>query len=183
MNARAATPECWTTWRFRERSAFIGVLEGRVASVEAASSSSKFWSSLGSRATPSWCSNEHSPSSREGILQYLIHKIPKFRFVTCPRPGNVSLARILLPRMRNCERSFNWASWGNRSRSEAEEHYLATPPQRHISRIVAATSPRTQASAAFGPFKAPTGQPRHSKRSMMASGMNRLRGANTQESP
>jgi Tn3 transposase DDE domain len=29
MNARAATPESWTTSRFRERSAFIGVLEGR----------------------------------------------------------------------------------------------------------------------------------------------------------
>jgi hypothetical protein len=35
MNARAATPESWTTWRFRERSAFIGVLEGRVASAGA----------------------------------------------------------------------------------------------------------------------------------------------------
>ncbi len=36
MNARAATPESSTPWRFREPSAFIGVLEGRVASDGAA---------------------------------------------------------------------------------------------------------------------------------------------------
>jgi hypothetical protein len=57
--------------------------------LEVASSSSKFWSSLGSSAPPSKCSNEHFPSSLEAFLQYLFHKIPNFRFVACSRPGNV----------------------------------------------------------------------------------------------
>jgi hypothetical protein len=58
-----------------------------------------------------------------------------------------------------------------------------TRPQRHISRIRAATSACAEAPHALASSTKSTGQVRHSKRSRMLSGINRLRGANTYESP
>ena len=53
------------------------------------------------------------------------------------------------------------------------------PTQRHIPRIRAATSAHRLALAAFVPSTGSPGQARHSKRSRMPSGMNRVRGAKT----
>src|ERR1700741_3869217 len=52
-------------------------------------------------------------------------------------------------------------------------------PQRHIPRIRAATSAHRLALVAFAPSTGSPGQARHSNRSRMPSGMNRVRGAKT----
>jgi hypothetical protein len=76
-------------------------------------------------------------------------------------------------------RAHSAGSATRRTRLPPRVAHLGIPPQRHISRIRAATSAHRLAMGAFAPSNAPPDQARHSNRSRIPSGMNRLRGANT----